>query len=832
MKNHNLSLPDWGSYNKVYTGISHVFDAEEGIRFDVDLFPGFYRHSVLCPRTVADCGAHAWNMSEDGTHFAFRYELERKDRVYVDAECTVSNDDCLMELSFVNQTEMPQSVQADLCFSLRYPTFLHEEFREWTVSFPEDVTWIRAVDYQTICCPEENAADGLRKGEMLGHGFVGKSGINPLYFGEEGTSLSYTVPRAAKQIGIRYRAEEDISLSLVSGSSGKDVVLRKSDGFSFVVFPLELQAGELTLLPHGGQLTLDGLAFSASDSLENVVFAEKKKRKKPKIQRTDSGMTLTFGEKNYVITWDYADYVIRHLNCSDPGSLLEKKIHDHVSSELHDGTEGYAADLFLRPVFLQPGETKKITVRIASGNENPVVKSEYFSFRCNPDGKPYLFSQNLTAAVTMTNLVFPVYCRGSWIKHSCPGRVWDSLYTWDSGMIGIGLSAVSSRRAEENLNAYLVEPDCPDCAFIMHGSTVPTQMFLFLELWQKTRDERFLRQYYPSMKRYYRFYSEKKKNAPFTGLLQTWNQFYNSGGWDDYPPQKYMHEHQLEEFVSPVISTAMTILFAKILLLFAPETDKKLYLEDIDFFSRALEYAWDEETGYYGYVYHDERNGTAELLRTSQGEQYNKGLDGLYPLLVGAVPNERKRKMLDHIERDLMTDIGLSVVDTTASYFRTDGYWNGSVWMPHQWIVSRALLDLGEHALSYRIADTALKVWKREADETYNCYEHFMIANGRGAGFHQFSGLSSPVMKWFETYYVPGTVTCGFQTKILQAEWREDGTSLHLELEVFSDKADVVVCMNAEKEYRVERAVRVTAGAYCLSFDRGRHTVQMIASEN
>ena len=27
-----------------------------------------------------------------------------------------------------------------------------------------------------------------------------------------------------------------------------------------------------------------------------------------------------------------------------------------------------------------------------------------------------------------------------------------------------------------------------------------------------------------------------------SGLLRTWDYFYNSGGWDDYPPQKAVHE--------------------------------------------------------------------------------------------------------------------------------------------------------------------------------------------------------------------------------------------------------------------------------------------------
>ncbi|MBE7043006.1 MAG: hypothetical protein E7399_05870 [Ruminococcaceae bacterium] len=829
MKNHSLSLPDWGPYNKVYTGVSHIFDREEGIRFDVDIFPGFYRRSVMCPKTVADCGAHSWKASEDGRSFAYRYELERKDRVYLDAEFTVSDDNCLMELTFVNRTELPQSVQADLCFSLRYPSFLREEFQEYQVIKPDSVDWVKAVDYQDICCQQENACDGLRRGEMLGHGFTGKRGIDPKYFGEEGTKLTYRVSKPIKQIGIRYQAKQDVLLTLVCGETKQDVTLSSTENqLAFAVFSFEAEGEELHLCPHGGGLMLDGIALSEKDDLSLVSFLKKETPKQPNILTKEKEMILQYGEKSYTIKWDYDLSVIRKLYCSDAGRILPDKIHDHVSTEFFDGSEGFFTDLFLRPVFLEPEEEKKICLTLSLGKEETVQKSEYFSFHCNQDGAPYLFSQNLAAAVTMLNVVYPVFCKGGWIKHSCPGRVWDSLYTWDSGMIGTGLSAISLKRAEENLNAYLVEPDDPDCAFIMHGSTVATQMFLFLELWQKSLDETLIKRYYPSMKRYYQFYSDKKKVAPKTGLLQPWNQFYNSGGWDDYPPQQYMHDNQMEGSVSPVITTAMTVLFAKIMLLFAPDSDKELFQSDIEYFTRALENAWDEESGYYGYVLHDARGEKKDIVRTPDGENYNKGLDGLYPYLIDLVPEHRKERMLKHIKQGLMTKVGMSVVDSRASYFRKDGYWNGSVWMPHQWIVSKALLDLGNHDLSFEIAKKGLELWKRETDDSYNCYEHFMIENGRGAGFHQFSGLSSPVMKWFETYYVPGNVTCGFQTKILKKEWNEEFTALHLEVEVFSKQADVIVCMNDKKEYSVQNATKITDGAYCIRVEQGIHHIQVI----
>jgi neutral trehalase len=50
----------------------------------------------------------------------------------------------------------------------------------------------------------------------------------------------------------------------------------------------------------------------------------------------------------------------------------------------------------------------------------------------------------------------------------------------------------------------------------------------------------------------------------------------------------------------------------------------------------------------------------------------------------------------------------LSTVGQSAPYFRTDGDWNGSVWMPHQWIIWKTLLDLGQGDFAWQIAHTAL----------------------------------------------------------------------------------------------------------------------------
>ena len=108
MENHDLRLPQWGPYNKEYLGASHIADAERGLRFDLNLFPGYYRRSVMCPRDIADCGAKIMAASNDLSHFLYRYELEWKDRVYLDADFSSKGNVLTVTCEFVNDTDMPE----------------------------------------------------------------------------------------------------------------------------------------------------------------------------------------------------------------------------------------------------------------------------------------------------------------------------------------------------------------------------------------------------------------------------------------------------------------------------------------------------------------------------------------------------------------------------------------------------------------------------------------------------------------------------------------------------------------------------------------------------
>jgi hypothetical protein len=89
-----------------------------------------------------------------------------------------------------------------------------------------------------------------------------------------------------------------------------------------------------------------------------------------------------------------------------------------------------------------------------------------------------------------------------------------------------------------------------------------------------------------------------------SNLITTWDIFYNSGGWDDYSPQVCVHQ-KIESKVALTINTGHQIRFAKFLKTAAWQLgiteDINKYETEISLYTDALQqFAWDENSGYYG----------------------------------------------------------------------------------------------------------------------------------------------------------------------------------------------------------------------------------------
>ncbi len=834
---HDLRLPAWGPYTKKYTGISHIPDVRLGLRFDLSVFPGFYRRHVLVPNAKWESGEHPWAATPDLRHFAYRYELEWKDQVYCDVSFSAPEHDDrarLIRCEFVNNTDLHQNLVLHYMAYLNFPpvrTYSDEILRPDRALLPPGALWLDAADYADLqfATPRPTdslVTDGWKRAEIRTHGFVDGSGVGRGFGAEAGDRIEYVLELAAAMADalllVRYRAPHGPAGFRLIGCAAGELALPASNDLAVATFPLgDLSAGRhtLRLISAGlGPVELDGLAVMPAAGLSAVRFVPVTWNPVPEIVpgRQPNTLCLAYADCPvcYGLAWTAEDSEVRQIFAEELDRTLRYYVQEHVQKVLRGPGEGHFTNVFVRPIAIPPHERRVLHGLVCAGSRDEVMTcldaapqtlaaqgerttlsfaSSGFAAGVAAAGQPYLFSQERMAATLLTNVVYPVYTRRRYIRHFTPGKWWDCLYTWDSGFIALGLLELDVERAIDCLNAYTTPPGDPHAAFIHHGSPAPIQIYAFAELWNRTQDRALLAYFYPRLRQMWLFLAGRLGSSTTrtlkSGLLKTWDYFYNSAGWDDYPPQVYVHRHGLEATVAPVINTAHAIRTGKILQMAAralglPD-DVADYEADIAAWTDALNrYSWDAEAGYFSYVMHDDSGRPVGILRHESGANYDMGLDGASPLFAGICRPEQEARLVAWLAspEHMWTRIGISTVDQSAPYFRVDGYWNGAVWFPYQWIVWRALFDLGYADLAHRIGRTALDLWQAEVDATYNCFEHFIVQSGRGAGWHHFGGLSAPVLSWFGAYHRPGRLTCGFDVWVARQEWRDGNRTLVAEL--------------------------------------------------
>jgi hypothetical protein len=353
------------------------------------------------------------------------------------------------------------------------------------------------------------------------------------------------------------------------------------------------------------------------------------------LQAIENSIVLKYRDvaPHYGLAWDSSgvETLVRRYLCEELDANARRQLNNLVSTELRGSGDGCFTSVALSPAFVAAGADLEICGLLACGERDGVaslmtgfdakspalrermdaLRATAFKLSASASGRDYEESVGMMSALTLSQVVYPVNTTGTMIRHSPPGRCWDCLYTWDSGFIGIGLAALDVERAIWNLNAYMNQGESY-AAFIHHGTPLPVQHYLFMEIWNRTRSKALLARFYEPLRKFYLLLAGRLPGSTTrdmrSQLIRTWDYFYNSGGWDDYPPQVHVHDMKLEKSVVPAVSTAHLIRVAKFLRGMARRLglDASVYDEDVAAWSDALKrFSWDAEAGYFSYVLHD-----------------------------------------------------------------------------------------------------------------------------------------------------------------------------------------------------------------------------------
>ncbi len=849
-------LGKWGPYSKKYSGISRIVDhnTEGGVRFDCVVSPAIENADSRVPNVTVPVGVHPWEAKSDYSFYSYRYDLEWKDKVYADVSFTkLDNDSVLVRTEFVNNTEIMQICLLNLFSAIEYPNVYTT-----TPILPEKHIFIKALDYKsydynTTRPWDKQVIDAMKKGEFFDDGFTYHKGLGdrdcnryilpkcPRLGEEAGDRITYEINGVEgfknPILHIRYRTTDN--KDSVWTINNKEITFTKADDFNIITTDLNTENIELVSCGTGG-IEFDFLAVSEANE---IVSTESKKHNfYPEIETVDENGKLVSYKYDGVDGKFYVKTFNNSTRCRDFNTgCLEDSPTARISqpdesfqnmletfsgsfSEKHSD-EGFYHNTVVHTLYVEPRSTHVEYAVLSFGETEYKTVDEYEKiyekaynslekFDLNIAGKTYEFSNRILRATVFQNTVYPLYRNGEYVVHHTPGKRWDSFYTWDSGFIGLDMLEFAPSIADYILETYLTDND--QWAFLLHGSPVPVHIYQYLEMLKKANDKTDLLKYYDRVKMFYDFLAGKINGSTTTkfnsGLTTTFDYFYNCSGMDDLPPQKAMYAENKQKWMTPVISSSQVIRCAKILYMAADllgkEADKETYLEDIERVSNALQkYSWDEECGYFSYVIHDENGDAKEHYRNAQGENLNKTMDGIYPIIAGAVTNEQKSRILSHLKSDdeMFSPVGISAVDKTASYYITNGYWNGNVWLSHQWFVWKTMLDLGETDFAFRIAKTALDAWKREVEYSYYTFEMFNITSGRGGWFHNFGGLSTPINIWTNAYFKPGTFSTGLDTMVIENNFNDEKTEFKGIIKYYgnNEKYSVIVVLRDEFDYSV-----------------------------
>jgi Mannosylglycerate hydrolase MGH1-like glycoside hydrolase domain len=862
---HDLpSLPLWGPYSKKYFGVSHIPDVSRGLSFDFSVFPLLPGGSAKLPSVLDPSGVHPWEASPDLDFYSLRFETIWRDQFYCDLSFSrVSKHSRLIRMEMVNQTSAPQEITLNCLGQLVFPPLQEltaEPIRLCSVELPANAVWVHALDYEDLQFatprPTDNLVpDGNYRGEERCHESVGGSVVAQGFGKEAGDSMIYRVrlkqsfSNAVLIWRFQMTAGESVAVKL-DGLARRKIIFHGTGKFDTIAVPLgQLEAGEpeLNFTSLGGApVILNGFALVEAGNADQLRFPSQPWHPVPQLKSNANGLILEYQDvpNHYGFALGKPLAGHRELKWRDLDDVFGTEPGPNTTARIFgDRGRGRAGDpdslfihAFTKPLTVEPESKQVVYGLVCEGSEGQVqrdlnhfnsqsasyerayrsARKKCFQPVATPAGGSFQFSQRLMAATTLSNLVYPLYAQRDYIRAYSPGRIWDCLYTWDAGFTGLGLLELDLQLAVEILNAYTTPPGAQS-AFIHHGTPLPVQIYLLYELWNRTQSRELLEYFYPRLRQYHLFLAGRLGSSTTRRhrdhLICTWDYFYNSGGWDDYPPQKYVHAHKLESKVSPVVNSAHTIRCAKLLRQMAAalgrEEDFTEYDEDIVELSNSLQkYSWDEASGYFGYVMHDEQGNPTGILRNETGTNFNMGLDGVFPLTAGICSPDQEQEILEHLfsPKHLWMDIGITTVDQSAPYYSPAGYWNGSVWLAHQWFLWKTMLDLGRADLANRIAQTGLILWKDATDSTYDCWEHFKPQKPFGRGWNQFTSLSSPALSWFASLHTPGRLTNGFDLWIEECRFSGDNRRLRAKLKTsgkLGREFSLLACMNPQSRYQV-----------------------------
>ena len=490
-----------------------------------------------------------------------------------------------------------------------------------------------------------------------------------------------------------------------------------------------------------------------------------------------------------------------------------------------------------------PGETTTFTLCIGVGKETDEARHSARALSSMAEdsaveGKPiragaytkalsaHRASQPTTGDIGLDRLLAQSYANvpfDNWRRVGVPSRQWSqssarSAYRpVEGGFIGLGWAGLRPDWAAAQLNAWFLTSGDPEAPIKNPQTVAPINLIALWELYQHTLDRKLLADFYPFARRRYGEMLTAGR-AGTTSWLFAWKT-----GVPEIDGDKDMVAADFKRAKSRAYSpdySAFVIRSARLMQRMATVLERSpnellSYAKDAEDAAQAMNSAlWDAVR--QSYI-------SRPIAPADAPAVGGDTLTGLLPLAGGsdALSSAQRAALLRRLTDPALfwSPAGLRSVAKTSSNYMPHEPGNGAVAFGTNWLLWKALLDLGETETARKLADNLLRAYSAAQSSIEACPEALDGDTGLAAGAADVSGDAGTLLDLHAAYHRVGNVTTGWNLLLLDRKYDRSADTLRLVFRpVERNGNSVLLCVMAKPngKYTLQGAVEgeVTADAY------------------